>query len=78
MPPKLPTESRQQAPGVTSEQPASGVQQMPSARKRKDSETTPGVPVKKDTPRPGEQKAKKDDEPKPSQKKAKTGDQSQN
>ena len=86
MPPKLPTDSRQLTPGVTPEKPASGAQGMPPEKKRKDNETTTSVLVKKDTPRPGEQQAKKDDEPTPSQKKAKTvpkksgptGDQSQN
>ena len=81
MPPKLPTELKQETP----EKPASGAQGMPPVKKRKDSKTTTSVPVKKDAPRPGEQKARKDDEPKPSQKKVKTvpkksgptGDQSQ-
>ena len=86
MPPKLHTELRQLTPGVTPEKPASSAQEMPSARKRKDSESTTSVPAKKDTPRPGEQKDKKDDEPKQSHTKVKTvskksgptGDQSQN
>ena len=54
MPPKLPTESRQLTPGVTPEKPASSAQGMPPETKRKASETTTSVPVKKDTPRPGE------------------------
>ena len=73
MSPKFPTESRQLAPGVTSEEPASSAPEIPSTRKRKDSTTTTSATVKKDTSRPGGQKAKKDDElTPPPPKKAKT------
>ena len=55
MPPKLPTELKQ----VTPEKPASGAQGMPPEKKRKDSETTTSVPVKKDTPSQGNRRPRK-------------------